>query len=77
MITEIIQLNIERAQVDDIAQILVDMPNATDVFSVNGKYDLVAIVRSRENREIADFVTNQIQKMGLSGTPKSVFITKK
>ena len=62
MVTAIVLFNIERGQVSDVAQLLVDMPDITEVYSVSGNYDLVAIVRSNENEKIADLITDQMQK---------------
>ena len=65
MVTAIILLNIERGQVNQIAQRIVDMTNVTEVFSVSGRYDLVAIVRTKDNDGIAEFVTQEL--VNLSG----------
>ncbi len=65
MVTAIILLNIERGQVNQIAQRIVDMTDVTEVFSVSGRYDLVAIVRAKNNDGIAEFVTNGL--VNLSG----------
>jgi DNA-binding Lrp family transcriptional regulator len=37
------------------------MQGVTEVFSVAGQYDLVAILRTQTNEEIADLVTRRIQ----------------
>ena len=63
MITAIVLFNIERGQVSDVAQTLVDIQEVTEVYSVSGKYDLVAIVRCNENEKIADLITDQLQKI--------------
>ncbi|MBF0276471.1 MAG: Lrp/AsnC ligand binding domain-containing protein [SAR324 cluster bacterium] len=65
MITAVILLNVDRGQVNHVAQRIVNMENVTEVFSVSGRYDLVAIVRTKDNEGIADFVTNDL--VSLSG----------
>jgi DNA-binding Lrp family transcriptional regulator len=35
----------------------------TEVYSVAGRYDLVAMVRVRTNEELADVVTNRMQRI--------------
>lgn len=60
MVTAIILMNIEREQVNEVAQKIVDIDSVTEIFSVSGRYDLVAIVRVKDNDGIADFVTNHL-----------------
>jgi len=61
MVTAIVLLNIERQQIKLISQKLVDMQEVSEVYSVAGKYDLVAIVRVKNNQQIAETIT---QKFG-------------
>ncbi|RME42163.1 MAG: Lrp/AsnC family transcriptional regulator [Chloroflexi bacterium] len=61
MVTAIVLINVERAQVNRVAQALLALNGVTEVFSVAGQYDLVAILRTRTNEEIADLVTGHIQ----------------
>jgi len=61
MVTAIVLLNIERQQIRLISQKLVDMQEVSEVYSVAGKYDLVAIVRVKNNQQIAETIT---QKFG-------------
>ncbi len=61
MVTAIVLINVERAQVNQVAQALLALNGVTEVFSVAGQYDLVAILRTRTNEEIADLVTGHIQ----------------
>ena len=39
------------------------MGGITEVYSVAGRYDLVAIIRVKENEELAEIVTNHIRKV--------------
>ena len=48
MVTALVLLNIERQQIKLISQQLVDMQEVSEVYSVAGRYDLVAIVRSKK-----------------------------
>ena len=65
MVTAIILLNVERDKVNDIAEQLADMEAISEVYSVGGRYDLVAIVRVQKNEALADLVTNEMS--GLKG----------
>ncbi len=60
MVTTIVLINVERAEVGPVAQALLDIKGITEVFSVAGRYDLAAILRVETNDEIADIVTSKI-----------------
>lgn len=60
MVTAIVLVNVERGQFDRIAEALVRLKGITEVFSVAGQFDLVAILRTPTNEGIADLVTRQI-----------------
>ena len=63
MITAIILINVERAKVNAVAEQLAQMQEISEVFSVSGNYDLVAIVRVAYNEALAELVTNHLQKI--------------
>ena len=57
----IVLMNIERGKVNDVAQQIIDIDGVSDVFSIAGRYDLVAILRTETNEKIADIVTEVIR----------------
>lgn len=57
MITALVMLNVERHSIPTTAQAILDIPGVTEVYSVAGEYDLVAIVRTVEYDQLADVVT--------------------
>jgi len=59
MVTSFILLTTDRLKVNDVAQKLTDIKGISEVYSVSGNYDLVAIVRVASNDELADLVTNR------------------
>lgn len=61
MVNAIVLIRVERAKVNEVAQALLELTGVTEVFSVAGQYDLVAILRTEANEDIADLVTRQIQ----------------
>jgi DNA-binding Lrp family transcriptional regulator len=65
MVTAIILLRVERERINEVAEKLAAMQAIAEVYSVGGRYDLVAIVRVRKNEELADLVTQQM--IGLQG----------
>jgi DNA-binding Lrp family transcriptional regulator len=63
MVTSIILLNVKRNKVNDIAEQLAEMPGISEVYSVTGMYDLVAIVRVNTNEALAELVTVELLKI--------------
>lgn len=60
MNTAIILLNVKRKLVNDVAEQLAGMPEISEVYSVTGQYDLIGIVRVRDNDVLASLMTDKI-----------------
>src|SRR3954453_2169010 len=60
VVTAIVLITVERTKVDDVAQRLLSFDGVAEVFSVAGQYDLVALLRTTTNEQIADLVTARI-----------------
>lgn len=60
MVTSIILMNVERKNINQVAEQLADVSGITEVYSVSGKYDLVAIARVKTNEDLANLVTKTI-----------------
>ncbi|MGI6639207.1 MAG: Lrp/AsnC family transcriptional regulator [Desulfobulbus sp.] len=60
MVTAFILMQVERSAINDTAQQLQQISGISEVYSVSGKYDLVAIVRVPNNDDLADLVTNRM-----------------
>ncbi len=60
MVTSIILLRVERTLINPAAERLAAMDGISEVYSVSGSYDLVAIARVRTNAELADLVTRNM-----------------
>jgi DNA-binding Lrp family transcriptional regulator len=63
MVTSIILLNVKRNKVNEIAEQLASMAGISEVYSVTGNYDLVAIVRVNTNDDLAELVTSSLVKI--------------
>ena len=69
MVTALVLLNLDRNQIKDVSQKLVDMQEVSEVYSVAGRYDLVAIIRVKNNEQIADTITGKFSKLeGITAT---------
>ena len=60
MVTALVLINTERNRVNDVAEALVAIDGVTEVYSVAGKYDLIAMLRVKDNEAMADLVTSRI-----------------
>ena len=63
MITAIVLINTGQGKTPGVAQTLIDLPEVTEVYSVAGPYDLVAMVRVLQHDDLADVVAGRIQKI--------------
>ena len=63
MVNAIVLLNIARARVGEVAEKLAVMEGISEVYSVAGRFDLVVMVRVKNNEALADIVTNKMQKL--------------
>jgi len=63
MVTAMVLMEVERDRINEVAERLADTPGVSEVYSVAGRYDLVAMIRVRKNEELADLVTSQLLKV--------------
>ena len=62
MITAFVMLNVEPGKVGSLAEELLAVKGVTEVYSVAGPFDLIAVLRVREHDELNDLVTERIGK---------------
>ena len=60
MVSAIVLLNIERDMINQVADQLAQLDGISEVFSVAGQYDLVAILRVNTNEALANLVTSKM-----------------
>jgi DNA-binding Lrp family transcriptional regulator len=63
MISSVILIECEKSQINSVAQALADLNGITEVYSVAGRVDLVAIVRVQDSDALADIVTDHMLKV--------------
>ena len=69
MVTAIVALKVDRKKVNDIAAQLSGLKGITEVYSVSGRYDLIALVRTKDNESLSDVVTGSMLKIdGITGS---------
>lgn len=69
MVTSIILINAERNKINSIAEQLQEMEGISEVYSVSGNFDLIAIVRVKTNEDLADLVTRKM--LAIAGITKT------
>ena len=63
MATALVLLNVKRQKIKEVSQKLVDMQEVSEVYSVAGRYDLVAIVRVKNNQQISDTIAGEFAEL--------------
>ena len=63
MVTALVLLTVSREKVNAVAETLAEMDGITEVYSVAGRFDLAAVIRARDNDQLAEIVTNHMLKV--------------
>ena len=63
MVSAVVLLGLERNKINEVAQQLVALDGVTEVYSVAGQYDLVAVLRVKDNDALAELVTGKMLKI--------------
>jgi DNA-binding Lrp family transcriptional regulator len=63
MVTAIVLLTVARDKINPVAEKLADIDGITEVHSVAGRYDLVVIIRVKDNDRLAELVTDHIRQV--------------
>ena len=63
MVTAIVFVNAEVARIPEVAEAIADLTGVSEVYSVTGKIDLIAIIRVADHEQIAEVVSDQLTKV--------------
>ena len=63
MVTAVVLIEAETDKINTLAETLVEMNGIKEVFSVAGRYDLIAIVRVQSNEDVADVVSDSMRHL--------------
>lgn len=61
MVTAIVLIKAETNRIPDLAEKIAEMQGVSEVFSVAGRFDLVAIVRVARNEDLADVISDKMR----------------
>ena len=69
MITAVVLITAERSALPKLGEDLAALPGVSEVYSVTGEFDFIAMVRAKTHDELADIVTARIaQTKGVAKT---------
>ncbi len=63
MVTAIVLINAQTEMVSRVAEKLIELDGVKEVYSVAGRYDLVAIVRVSRNDELAKTIGDEARQL--------------
>lgn len=69
MVTAIVMIKADIQLIPEVAESIAQIPAVSEVYSVTGDFDLVAMVRVRSHEELADVIPGNLNKIpGVSAT---------
>ena len=69
MISAIVLISAEVGRIPEVAAAIAELNGVSEVYSVTGDVDLIAIVRVRHHEALADVIADQLNKVsGVLGT---------
>jgi DNA-binding Lrp family transcriptional regulator len=69
VISAIVLISAEVGRIPEVAAAIAELNGVSEVYSVTGDVDLIAIVRVRHHEELADVIADQLNKVsGVLGT---------
>ena len=60
MVNAIVLIQTKHGKINTVAEQLANIPEISEVYSVGGSIDVIAIIRVRDNEGIADLVTQKM-----------------
>jgi len=63
MVTAIVLIRTQHGETNQVAEKLAEFPEISEVYSVGGSVDIVALVRVRRNEDISGMVTERMSEI--------------
>ena len=63
MVTAIVFINAEVARIPEVAEAVAALPGVSEVYSVTGALDLVAMVHVADHEQVAEVVADRLNKV--------------
>jgi DNA-binding Lrp family transcriptional regulator len=73
VVTAIVLLKAEIHRIPEVAETIAQLPSVSEVYSITGDYDLLAIIRVRSHEELADVIPGGLNRVeGITATQTHV-----
>ena len=77
MITAVVLIQTERDKVNSVGEKLAEIDGVAEVYSVSGRYDLVAVCRLENNERLASLMTEKLAEVhGITDTESMIAFRK-
>jgi len=63
MLTAIVLIDTVADRIPEVADAVAEIPGVSEVYSVTGDIDLIAVVRVREHDRLAEVIADQVSKV--------------
>jgi DNA-binding Lrp family transcriptional regulator len=63
VVTAIVLVKADIQRIPEVAEMIAQLPGVSEVYSVTGEFDLVAMVRVRQHEELADVIPGRLNKV--------------
>ena len=63
MVTAIVLIRAAVERIPEVAEQIAQLPDVSEVYSVTGEFDLIAMVRVRQHDELADVIPGGLNKV--------------
>lgn len=63
MVNAIVLLNVQSDRINQVAEELAGLDGISEVYSVAGQYDLVAMIRARNDEQVASLITEELLRV--------------
>ncbi len=63
MITAIVHIDTDPGRIPEVAQAVTELAGVSEVYSVTGETDLIAMIRVREHDQLAEVIADRVSKV--------------
>jgi DNA-binding Lrp family transcriptional regulator len=63
MLTAMVLIDVDAGRIPEAAAEIAEVPGVSEVYSVTGEVDLIAIIRVRRHEELADVIADRLSKV--------------
>ena len=63
MLTAMVLIDVDAGRIPEVAAEIAEVPGVSEVYSVTGEVDLIAMIRVRQHDELADVIADKVSKV--------------